>query len=137
MTWKVSRSYRPDPRSSRSARAFCTQQLGAVLGDSALFADTYHTAALIVSELVTNAVNAGSATICLRLEVADAALRISVRDDAAGTPRERHADVDDVHGRGLAIVDSLSRTWGVTELEQGKRVWADVALPGDLARAAR
>ena len=38
-------------------------------------------------------------------------------------------------GRGLPIVDSLSRAWGVQHQSYGKQVWADVAVPSGLTLA--
>ncbi len=45
--------------------------------------------------------------------------------------RSRHGP-SDPHGRGLAIVDSLSRAWGVQHRPRGKQVWANVAIPSGL-----
>lgn len=36
----------------------------------------------------------------------------------------------DEHGRGLIVVDALSRTWGVRERVVGKTVWAEIPLAG-------
>ena len=37
------------------------------------------------------------------------------------------------HGRGLLIVNALSRQWGVDREDRAKTVWADIALSGDFA----
>lgn len=85
-------------------------------------------AALIVSELVTNAVRAGSATVSVTLEHIAGALAVQVRDDAAGWPEQRAAGVDDPGGRGLPLVSAISRRWGVRMARGGKVVWAELPL---------
>ena len=52
---------------------------------------------------------------------------IEVSDPSTVAPEVTQADPDDDHGRGLAIVASLSRDWGVDYHPHGKTVWADVA----------
>lgn len=92
-------------------------------------------ALLVLSELVTNAVLHGAEPIHAFVRCHHDALCIEVCD---GNP-----DTDDVvpveargatgpGGRGLQIVDSLSRSWGVTRRDVGKMVWAEVALHGEL-----
>jgi anti-sigma regulatory factor (Ser/Thr protein kinase) len=91
-------------------------------------------ALLVLSELVTNAVLHASEPIqvcvtseddCLRIEVSDgdtnADLIMSRAPKAAGEPG----------GRGLQIVNSLARRWGVTQNGDGKTVWAEVGLESD------
>jgi two-component sensor histidine kinase len=136
MEWHASHRFPCEPESSRSARRFCAEQLVAVFGEAIVELDSFDTAALVVSELITNSVNAGSILICLNLRVAASALRITVHDDADGLPSQRDAQSADVHGRGLAIIDSLCTEWGVTVAGDGKRVWADVELPPELSHVA-
>ena len=45
--------------------------------------------------------------------------------------RSRHAPAIGTAG-DCAIVDSLSRAWGVEHQPHGKQVWADVAIPSGL-----
>ena len=56
-------------------------------------------AELIVSELVTNALNHGDGPIALRLSYAGGDLRVEVHDHGAGRPVRRHAAADDECGR--------------------------------------
>ncbi|MFS0696988.1 ATP-binding protein [Streptomyces nitrosporeus] len=93
-----------------------------------LDADTYDSAVLIVSELVTNAVvHTASAQVVCELERSEGALRISVRDQGhqPGGPRISPS-ADDEHGRGLLLVDSLSAAWGSHDAgdASGRVVWA-------------
>jgi serine/threonine-protein kinase RsbW len=90
---------------------------------------------LVVSELGTNAVQAGSTTVGISVEVHRDHVRRAADDDGPGLPRPVAARASDRRGRGLAIVDSLSRAWGVQPQPHGKRVWADVAIPSGVAVA--
>jgi serine/threonine-protein kinase RsbW len=77
-------------------------------------------AALMVSELVANAVVHGIGTISLMIEVEAAVLRVEVSDDghAAGAP----GPTPGAHGGwGLRIVDELADDWGV--LVGSTKVW--------------
>ncbi|NUW35049.1 ATP-binding protein [Nonomuraea sp. SMC257] len=78
---------------------------------------------LIVSELVTNAVVHAEAPIELRLIVSDQMLRGEVVDHSLSSPRPVAAALDQEHGRGLAIVDEYSESWGVAPEPTGKAVW--------------
>jgi anti-sigma regulatory factor (Ser/Thr protein kinase) len=86
-------------------------------------------AALIVSELVTNAVRAGAEQIDVDYVFNEHDLLISVRDDAPGVPTRRSAGYLDTTGRGLQLVEALAKTWRtVPHGAIGKSVHASVAL---------
>jgi anti-sigma regulatory factor (Ser/Thr protein kinase) len=91
-------------------------------------------AALCVSELVTNAVRAGSTGMTLCVELTAATLRLSLLDDAPGSPRLRDPDWTNPRGRGLRIIAALSDAWGVEPRETGKEVWARLRWPALAAR---
>ncbi|MBC2902426.1 SpoIIE family protein phosphatase [Streptomyces cupreus] len=86
------------------------------------------TAELVVSELVTNAIRYGSQPIRLRL-IHDAATLICEVSDASHTaPHLRRAKAWDEGGRGLLLVAQLTQRWGSRHTEQGKTIWAELAL---------
>jgi len=97
-------------------------------------------ALLLLSELVTNAVQASSHAavqehksqqmICLTLQLADASLVIKVWDANPALPALLEADVTGDHGRGLLLLDFLADSWGHYAADGGKVVWCEVALPG-------
>jgi anti-sigma regulatory factor (Ser/Thr protein kinase) len=102
------------------------------------------TAVLIVSELVTNAVKASQGldrpVIRLALTLNQGALAILVRDGHPGVPQAQHPGADELSGRGLLLVETLSARFGWHPLEgedQGKIIWAVLeaapAAPGDPA----
>jgi anti-sigma regulatory factor (Ser/Thr protein kinase) len=90
---------------------------------------------VVVSELVTNAVLAGSLMLQLYLDRAPGRLRIEVSDDASGWPARRDSSPADDHGRGLTIVAALSSRWGVRRDGAAKAVWAELTLPASMAEA--
>ncbi|WP_406261582.1 SpoIIE family protein phosphatase [Actinacidiphila glaucinigra] len=86
-----------------------------------------HSAKLLVSELVTNAVRHGAGPIGLRL-IRHQALTCEVSDTDVCVPRLRSARATDENGRGLFLVGQLSRRWGSRSADGGKVVWAELDL---------
>ena len=68
----------------RTARDFCVRHVTAMVAPGAAGADLVADAAMVTSELVTNAMRAGAGRITLQLGADDTVLRIGVRDDATG-----------------------------------------------------
>ncbi len=98
--------------------------------------DTCDNAALVVSELVTNAiVHTASGRVVCELHAHDDTVRIAVRDEgcAPGEPHPSPQRPDEEHGRGLLLVDALCRAWGVQEHGPGLLVWAELPRRTDPA----
>ena len=119
------------------AREFCLESLRELFPVSSDAADLIDDYLLVVSELITNAVKASCTAVSITVEVHRDHLRIAAHDDGPGVPRSVAAGrpSDRPGGRGLPIVDSLSRAWGVQHQSYGKQVWADVAVPSGLTVA--
>lgn len=106
-------------QSVAAARSFVDQQLGAdfVRRPAAL---------LIASELATNAVQHAASPFEVAVIGYLDGVRIAVRDQSTAQVCVQvppgHAET----GRGLGLVDALSRAWGVRWTSGGKVVWADV-----------
>ncbi len=79
---------------------------------------------LVVSELVTNSVEAGANYIEVEVLVGENRVDLTVVDDARGWPIPRQLTSYEVSGRGLAIVESLAHLWDVDSSETGKSVTA-------------
>lgn len=87
-------------------------------------------AAMIATELVSNAVDHARTPSRLTLSLDPARLEISVRDYfPCPAPRPRPVDVRVARGRGLHVVAMLSERSGGTDHEDGKSVWAVLAVP--------
>ena len=88
------------------------------------------TVVLVVSELVSNAVmHSGSSLITCTLTIGDSLLRVEVTDQGTGrtVPVVRHAEADEMTGRGLLLVSAVSQAWGASPaVPQGWTVWATV-----------
>ena len=82
----------------------------------------------MVTELLSNATHACRSRIALRLEVHHGSIRIEVYDDGPGVPVERRVRGDEVGGRGLRIVDSLSASWGTIPRPAGKCVRSEMPI---------
>jgi anti-sigma regulatory factor (Ser/Thr protein kinase) len=77
-------------------------------------------AAVVVSELVTNAVRHGGGCVALTVEAHEERVVIAVADSSPMRPRRR--DPDDVGGRGIALIEALAEAWTVCNHEGGKQV---------------
>ncbi len=99
--------------------------------------DTCDTAALVVSELVTNAiVHTASDVVVCELHDGDDLVRIAVRDQGC-SPDEPHPSPqrpEEEHGRGLLLVEALCHAWGAQEHGLGLLVWADLPRKADAPR---
>jgi len=102
-------------------------------------------AQLLVSELVTNAVEASACragqdrdswpVIGLTLQLTDAVLHVEVFDTSPALPAMQEADLTGERGRGLVLVDFLADSWGHRTAGAGKVVWCTVAIPRCTSRS--
>jgi DNA-binding NarL/FixJ family response regulator len=117
----------PDVRSAGAARRFISAtlepwRLGTLLD----------TVTLLASELVANAVVHAGSEVDVAVQLTDRVARVEVTDRSSTTPgAPTVADTDQTSGRGLWMVDSIARDWGVRQLPAGgKTVWFEVARGG-------
>jgi hypothetical protein len=99
--------------------------------------DICDTAALVVTELVTNAlVHTASSHIVCELHDGTDLVRIAVRDEgcAPGAPHPARARPEEEHGRGLLLIDALCHAWGAHEHGPGLLVWAELPRQADEPR---
>ncbi|RLV09888.1 ATP-binding protein [Streptomyces griseocarneus] len=87
--------------------------------------DLADTACLLVTELVTNGVVHTKSPVTVDLSCRSRTLRVDVHDACPEVPARIAAGCDDESGRGLTLVDSCARSWGVRPAAQGvgKAVW--------------
>jgi anti-sigma regulatory factor (Ser/Thr protein kinase) len=117
----------PTSDSVPAARRFVRRELGHVGID-------VDTAALLVSEVVTNAVLHARTSVTLSIETIDTVAHIEVRDGSPVQPRVHAFSPTAATGRGLRLLDLLAKRWGVEADPRtgGKVVWFDVGEPSDV-----
>ncbi|MFI6050681.1 ATP-binding protein [Streptomyces violascens] len=119
--------YTPTARSVTLARRH-TARLVAAWGYPELAGD----AALLVSELATNAVLHGclrDRLFRVRIALGAAALRVEVTDPRGeSVPSPRAAADDEQFGRGLLLVGALADRWGTEPRTVGKVVYAELSI---------
>ncbi len=111
----------------RAARHFATRNADLVgPGGTAPQGVDLEALALMMSELVSNAVEHGRGEVQVRLRCEGERLRVEIVDDSDGRPVRRYAMPGALSGRGLEIVDQLAAAWGWEPLDGGgKLVWFD------------
>jgi anti-sigma regulatory factor (Ser/Thr protein kinase) len=89
----------------------------------------YENAELVVSELVSNAIQHGAGPPLVRLVRRSGRVRIEVDDASGRPPVVRRPGHQQPSGRGLAIIGYLALEWGHRRRPAGgKTVWAEVAV---------
>jgi anti-sigma regulatory factor (Ser/Thr protein kinase) len=117
-----------------SSVAVARRRLTADLVSAGIFEPAVGDAALVVSELLSNAIRHAAPLPGSQVRVgwmlSDGALCIAVSDAGAGSlPRLTRATLSAPGGRGLGIVESLSSQWGVRRDDGETTVWAVLAAP--------
>jgi anti-sigma regulatory factor (Ser/Thr protein kinase) len=100
---------------------------------------------LVISELVTNAVQAAGVadakprwsqlaaltTIHVRLLLFERSVVLAVWDRNPAAPVLKDSGTDSENGRGLPIVAALCERWDYLPVQDGKCVWAELAIQPD------
>ncbi len=85
-------------------------------------------ALVIVSELVTNALQHGLGDVVVRVSLTPVEqLQVAVSDSGGGTPTVMPRDPLRVGGVGLRLVDQMADEWGISPFAGGKTVWVTLA----------
>jgi anti-sigma regulatory factor (Ser/Thr protein kinase) len=121
-----------DPAAGTRARRFAAETL-AQWGLS----DPLSSVAIVVTELVSNAVRHTNAPVALRLHHTGGRMVVEVSDEDDRPPRARTPSVHEENHRGLLIVETLAQRWGSRPTAEGKVVWAELALPEPAAGNGR
>jgi len=109
----------------KQARQFVSSALGE-LGIASAADD----AALVVSELVTNAVVHAGTDITVRVVSHGDNARIEIADLSPEMPGLRIPTAGARTGRGLLLVEHFTKRWGVERTSSGKTVWFDILQEG-------
>ncbi|MFH8448079.1 PAS domain S-box protein [Streptomyces fungicidicus] len=111
------------PESVPEGRTFLSKALAA--WDCHAQADD---ARLLLSELLTNAVQHAQGPVTVHVSRTAAELTVEVGDGSSHTPEPRRADEDEESGRGLNLVRVLADSWGVRPTDEGKTTWFTLRL---------
>ena len=82
--------------------------------------------ALVVTELVTNALLHGGGCVSVDVTATDDRLRVEVVDNSRMPPVFGHASDHAMTGRGMLVVSSVATRWGAEPRNHGKVVWAEL-----------
>lgn len=93
-------------------------------------------AELVVTELVTNALLHGLPPVTLRLGGDGGCVRIEVEDAGTALPLRMRRSNESMTGRGLDLVATLAKSWGVSPSRSGKIVWVEL-VPGSRRSSSR
>ena len=85
-------------------------------------------AALLTSELVTNAVLHAATPMCVTLHILSDRIRVDVADGNPAFPSLKEYGRDAATGRGLTLFNSLASNWGVQAVDGGKIVWFELPV---------
>ncbi|MEU9480572.1 PAS domain S-box protein [Streptomyces sp. NPDC048191] len=80
-------------------------------------------ALLLLSEILTNAVQHAQGPIGVHVCRTDTDLTVEISDRSPHLPQPRLAAEDDESGRGLLLVRALADDWGVRPTDEGKTTW--------------
>jgi anti-sigma regulatory factor (Ser/Thr protein kinase) len=118
------------------------RRLAAELLASGVYEDIADDAAVIVSELISNALRHArplpSGDIRVAWSRQGDLIKLAVSDGGAMTePRRTRATLSSLGGRGLGIVETLADGWGVLHEDDGTTVWATLHSPHTVNGHAR
>jgi serine/threonine-protein kinase RsbW len=125
------RKFPNDPNAVRAARRFAIDELP---GYAPELLDVVE---LLVSELAGNCVRHTNSSFFVEVSRDRRRIRVAVSDRGPGKPAVRHVDTSAVAGRGLALVETLSSSWGVRASRRpggGKAVWFVLELDDERVR---
>ncbi|MFJ2019614.1 ATP-binding protein [Streptomyces nodosus] len=129
------------PGTPAAANAARHKVMTAIRGwDVAFDAKALDTAELVVSELITNAVQHaanGPATVSVALD--GSVLSVEVCDANRALPRPGLPGAGEESGRGLFLVAAMADRYGAEPTPTGKRSWAEITVidaAADLALSA-
>jgi hypothetical protein len=90
--------------------------------------ETAECAALLTSELVTNALLHAATPMCVTLHFLHDRIRIDVADGSTNSPALKEYGPDAATGRGLTLFNTLATAWGVEPASGGKIVWFELPV---------
>jgi GAF domain-containing protein len=117
----------PVVESTPLARHWVTEHLGDVP------IEVRECAALLTSELVTNAVLHAATPFTVTLHLMTDRIRVDVADGSPVVPSLKEYATDAATGRGLTLFNTLASNWGVQPVLGGKIVWFEIPVDYSVA----
>lgn len=117
-------SFPPDPRRVEHMRRLTAAHLKLI---GRIAPDKIQTVQLLVSELVTNAIQHGDQRTDVDLSLTCASpseVRIEVDDHTSGQPQIQRPGPNDERGRGMLLVAAFAKDWGRADT----RTWCTVEV---------
>jgi Histidine kinase-like ATPase domain len=103
-----------------------SERLTAVLAEWGLTGEPVEPTLLVVTELLSNAIDHARGPVRLSVERFAETVHVEVHDATPDAPQLHPPDPARARGRGVHLVAALSLRWGWTPDPPGKVVWADV-----------
>jgi hypothetical protein len=119
-SWTATWDALPSPHAIPATR----KQATTALADWNVRGETTQPSLLVLTELLTNAIEHGHPPLRVTLGLGEDFVRVEVHDTAPEPPRTHPRP--DGRGRGLEIVAALALRHGWTPNRHGKIVWADI-----------
>jgi anti-sigma regulatory factor (Ser/Thr protein kinase) len=85
-------------------------------------------AALLVTELTTNALLHAGTPFTLCADITRSKVRVEVADGIRDVPVVKSPRPSEEGGRGMILVSALADSWGAEPISGGKLVWFDLSL---------
>ena len=117
----VTAEFEPFPVSVRAARRFVVAAL------DGWDPDATDAAALLVSELATNATIHAGTIFRVTVTRTDEKVRVAVADGSPAAATRRHYSTNAATGRGIGMVADVADAWGVEQAADGKVVWFELS----------
>lgn len=118
---EVRTDFPAEPASASRARQFVDRALSDLS-----YEHLAEVATLLVSELVANAILHAGTTVQVVVQGGEERVRIEVHDGNVRLPTRKHYSKMSATGRGLVLVEKLSRAWGTELTPSGKMVWFEL-----------
>ncbi|HEY1828710.1 MAG TPA: SpoIIE family protein phosphatase [Acidimicrobiales bacterium] len=112
----------PVVQSTPMARHWINAHLGDIPTEAA------ECAALLTSELVTNAVLHAGTPLSVTLHVMADRIRVDVADGNPVLPSVKDYGAEAATGRGLTLFNTLASDWGIQPVDGGKIVWFELPV---------
>jgi anti-sigma regulatory factor (Ser/Thr protein kinase) len=97
-----------------------------VLAEWGLMGEPVEPTLLVVTELLSNAIDHARGPVRLSVELSAEEVHVEVHDATPDAPQLRPPNPARARGRGVYLVEQVSSRWGWTADPPGKVVWADV-----------